>query len=840
MSESKSERLQATSRPPNQMATLFKIQLMSTVIDQPGHPVEVKNSQLFPIFESNESNSDMSLEETSPIAPLSTDIKASQKSNTKTAILTKYHAHYSNMMKLTVWEKSPSEIMAVKKQEYQFGAHVGEFFLHEYDSFVREVNGDIDLLNEEIIKFNALIEDREQLEQLGMIFKAQRFILKRHSDELIRYCPGFKIKFQEGIFNQIQTQAVRLGISSMTYFEDKEHYPVNHSDIIGLYKELLADMHPKKVEKLLQILIKANTLLAYNKRNPNTFKVYDQLKASVEQTTHDDFQKLYAPEDPGYEQFRKVLLISNPIVFLGGGNSLNFSVSSKDNSSTFVLKVENRRGNPSDTEDFLRKRSTFRHIFAPIFAERQATSVVEGQLITRTLMITEFYPSGSLFDIMADNSKYRLFQAAADVFIQMGTIFELLSQANHAHLDPKLENFLVSGGSLCLGDAKGILPLTDQDVNQRYLCNNWYRLLTTSFMDPPEIRNDSFNADQAASYMFGKNLYHFLSQCSTGYLTNKHDGKQFDFSDPLFKTPSGKIFEYLIKELVKPKDRLTIKEALIVLKDMNFELTQAKYRCWNLLDSLKEVEPKISKNFELYNVSIEKATIETIQSLETEFEQFQDNQQKNLIEGRDLCRNFLNTVYKDPGDLNYILYRELIDKANFENFDDIMRRLVVVKTKLEISLKESKINCHMYLADIAATAIAPADKEMEQFIQYFSDRIEKATNQNVESIKKDLQLIHNNLFQLFKQLEKVCARQDNVDWAMELSSKMSTMQVEDRNISATNILMNQLSSSFSSKSVSRPGTVPPANTGTKASVVNGLFKPKPELISTERAPTFRY
>jgi|GEM_PF-3640682 len=300
---------------------------------------------------------------------------------------------------------------------------------------------------------------------------------------------------------------------------------------------------------------------------------------------HIGLARLYAPGEPGARTFKQ-LLDSHEIEFLGGSNSKNFKITNTVNKREYVLKVENRLDAPRFLEDKLAD-SAMKDTLVTVFANR-STSIVDADedTIGVNLQVTEFCRGGDLVDHSKrhSNDAGRM-KAAASLYQQQAQMMMDMARENVACSDLKNTNGLVDAhGKLRMADTKALLPVTGGMVNNLHGDNQRFEILSTTYIDPPEVRRAknlaetsrqfSYQADPANAWVLGKNLYQYLSGCDIQYLHVNHDGKRFDFSAPVFQTDEGRECQRLIEGLVQPdpKNRMPVAEALQALTVMDQRL----------------------------------------------------------------------------------------------------------------------------------------------------------------------------------------------------------------------------------------------------------------------------
>ena len=339
---------------------------------------------------------------------------------------------------------------------------------------------------------------------------------------------------------------------------------------INPFATMLANMPPDDVRTMLDILSRG--------RNFNS----------------QAFSELFKNTNPGYHQ----LLSAYEINYLGGGNCKNYQFTSRTspNPTSFVVRVDDRLGGAREMDTFLRT-SNLKDIVTPIEAARSVT--FNGQ--TKTLLITSVCPGGT----PEAHSKRCLtiedrLKGALDIYSQMATLLLRIDQEDILFPDAKNSNWLLNAeGKLLISDTKSLV-FSDEgyhDYDCMYEKNKWIfgsvpRLITTWTHNPPEINNQRFDVDTMHSFILGKNMYQYLTQCTNDELLNKQNADSLDFTKPIFKTREGLALKTLIKKLVvyNPSHRILVSTAVNELNHLKNHLMSEdtiERKCRGILQNLE-------------------------------------------------------------------------------------------------------------------------------------------------------------------------------------------------------------------------------------------------------------
>lgn len=406
-------------------------------------------------------------------------------------------------------------------------------------TFIRKVNRDIDTLNCCIDAYNNASDREARIAQLKEIFRFKHYMENKYSDNFLKLCPQFSKKIHIGLFLALQAEFAQYGITSLYGMLDKTPpLPANS------FSELLSNMPPEKVSLLINIL------------SIGTFFDKNRLK------------NLYKPNEKNYAEYQNFLQ-NNALSYLGGGNSQNFKIQPNDGSPPYILKIENRFGKPKLPEAHLRHHS-LKDILTPVMAERKSKCVANGHIATRTILTTEFCVGGDLVNhsYNHDEDDVARVNSALDIYSQMLDILIGFGKDGCAFSDMKNDNWLLdSNGKVRIADTKSFLfcnsdGLIDLDKDKK---NTGGAFIETHFISPPELTSTDYliNADKMHAFMFGKDLYEYLTCCSYSTLDGINDAAGLNFDRPIFKTFEGTRLEQLIRKLIRcqPADRISLEEA---------------------------------------------------------------------------------------------------------------------------------------------------------------------------------------------------------------------------------------------------------------------------------------
>jgi len=403
-------------------------------------------------------------------------------------------------------------------------------------AFVDAVNIDIDQLNVLIQDYNASKSMDEKTQLLQKIIHEQQEIDNKYPPDIMGNCASYR----EAIYIKFYKELI-LNRHLLALKNNQEE----HVDTDLTSAQLLVNMSPEKSSQLLGILLKGA------------------------QFNRQDYVKLYNGENNPEALAFKTFLGNHTLTFLGGSNSKNFKITPKVGLA-MVLKIDNRLNMPKSAEAHLKKHS-LQQVLTRVYTERQATFIDEvGSVLTRTLLITEFCDKGNLetHSTTCPDNPTRI-KSALQLYKQMGTILEHIRDDDCAFPDMKNTNWLVDqDGKLRISDTKSFVFSKNDVFDLKCHSNRWYKFLRTDYMNPPELSTPPpFSVDKLHAYLFGKNLYQYLTRCNHNYLNHRNDEQQYDFSAAVFKSEQGRLLKELLKKMIKinPEHRISVREASSML-----------------------------------------------------------------------------------------------------------------------------------------------------------------------------------------------------------------------------------------------------------------------------------
>jgi hypothetical protein len=403
----------------------------------------------------------------------------------------------------------------------------------EMDAFTKKIN-------KFIREYNCATQVSNKIELLKKIQTQIKTIDYTYKPSDLAKSPGY-LAVHAQLFKAIQYEYASLKTSPEQY--------------ASTLSELIANMSPDKVEKLLSILIKGNKAVLTDP-NSELKRIYRSTDRSAEARNFNNF------------------LSHHEISYLGGKNSKNFKVQPLNGQGEpvdpMVLKIENRLDLPKSAEAHLRDKLGNR--LTPIYAERQAACLESGKKVLRPIMITKFCHGGSGVEHgKMSRETTELAQNTQIVFQQMAKAMLDIQKAGCMFPDAKLSNWLIDkNNQVRIADTKSFV-FTDKNgqYSKNLPKNTYYKLLYTKRFIPPEFANLDLpkSADAIHAYLLGKNLYAYTSG-----IFGMDDGKTLDFNKPFFKSPQGIECRKLIEELIRPnpQHRLPLENALDRLMTLNY------------------------------------------------------------------------------------------------------------------------------------------------------------------------------------------------------------------------------------------------------------------------------
>lgn len=299
--------------------------------------------------------------------------------------------------------------------------------------------------------------------------------------------------------------------------------------------------------------------------------LFVQMLLQQEQPATNKLSELYPPEDASTEaQMFREFIKHHQVKYIGGGNSKNFKITPlvPSGAPDKVMKIDNRL-NKSRKADVELHQTMPEHLL-PTYVARQVRSqdARASVSISRTLLVTDFCPHGSLLNYRAKQAANNLIQESVDgLFLGMTDTLLALERNQFIFPDAKITNWLV--------DADGVLKIADtksfEKTNHEGVIDDPDdELLKSPGFIVPELLKESVSAQKTHANLLGLNLYFYLT--GNQLKLNLFQGPPIpenSFDNPVFKGKAGKQYKDLIEGLVN--NTLTLAEAKQKLADIRNE-----------------------------------------------------------------------------------------------------------------------------------------------------------------------------------------------------------------------------------------------------------------------------
>ena len=198
--------------------------------------------------------------------------------------------------------------------------------------------------------------------------------------------------------------------------------------------------------------------------------------------------------------------------------------------------------------------------------------------------------------VYVDYPKFKIISDACKIYSEMIDILSVFQEQGFAHTDIKNSNFLINKeGKLEIADIKGIMAIEDKDkVTMEFKGGPIFSDPTIQSPELKKIQSDGFgscNVDKMHAFMLGKNLYQFLTGCSSSDLENIHINidKTNPFTGQIFEGAEGRQLQNLIRNLLQENP-----EHRISLSEVKYALMQVQQKS-NLQEVLNELRLKQDK-----------------------------------------------------------------------------------------------------------------------------------------------------------------------------------------------------------------------------------------------------
>ena len=452
--------------------------------------------------------------------------------------------------------KSPDSVHNLKMPTVSYISSTKTKFsgekLKRWNIFIRQVNTKIKALNTTINSYNSEENLVNKKELLNQIIEKKKQIEVSSPTDLTSSGSDYEQIIHYDLFASIQQQLQKIDKLESTQSETEQT--------------------PKRTSSLNPLSQSSRSNLIYFLDNAPQ----DMIKKLVVCLADKNFnqqalEKLFKQGDSHYAVFQQ-FLSDNSITILSDGNSKNFKVES-NTGETFVLKLENTLGNTKVVESRLRGTEFKSHLTASE-GERQVIyqPINDNVKKTTTILITDFCSHGNILEgrkgLATDDE---IIDSTLDLFVQMAEILLALQKKDAAFPDMKNTNWLIDKGRVVVADGKSFISSLKGNVSAKIIevdnVGNGGIILSKhmiahEFYSLPS--GGSFEADKMHAFLFGKNLYQYMSNASDSVLRRGY----FPASS-IFNQGSGLELRKLIDKLTAvSKDRISMSETISKLKEI--------------------------------------------------------------------------------------------------------------------------------------------------------------------------------------------------------------------------------------------------------------------------------
>ncbi len=375
-----------------------------------------------------------------------------------------------------------------------------------YQLFINSANADIKIINDGIVEFNALPPDTPpegRLVILNKIYALQQDMNNRYPMNFISTCKAYQTKIHKNLRVQLIEQFKTLGFTSLY----NRNWPIQAPTNPNHLAEMLAKMPQAVFDGFIAICwlepssIGTRLRYLYKQHYPEEFNLVDTFV-----NTHE------------------IRIITSE------GNSRNIWIK-PPSQQPVVLKIDARRGQPKLAEMVLRRKG-FSYLTQSLGEERQGTAILNPrtlETLTATVVITDFCPGGDLKTKAkkihaAKKSPTEIIASTLNYYRQMAAAMLELQTKGFAFPDAKNSNWLIDDNDqLKIADTKSFLFIEPPDkLIFKVPDNLWLNLVYTLTHVPKELleTKNPCSADKMHTYMLGKNVYQFLTDCDVKFLVD--------------------------------------------------------------------------------------------------------------------------------------------------------------------------------------------------------------------------------------------------------------------------------------------------------------------------------
>lgn len=435
-----------------------------------------------------------------------------------------------------------------------------------------KINKEIDVLNALIDTYNHEPNVNQQKQQLELIKKQLQYIQNITPGGVVCELKSMQENIHDKLFSQIRAQEKKLN-------------PPPPADLSAPnFQSLIDEMSYTQLTQFTSALFSGSK---------------KAIKAVYPDTDHSEEARRY-----------RNFLDTHTIKFLGGGNSKNFSLTRNSTGAESVIKIEYRMQNPKQVEYDLRNNTALEKNFPKNSNGRQVSfNNQDATPTTCYIFETELQRGGDIQSYSNQKNSQELVNQSPYIFGQMADILMQMEQSNIAFPDAKNSNWLINEQDrLILADTKSYLPSENGQLTlEKVFEESGYQLIATAGMTAPEMRHDEIPIRVSAmhAYLFGKNLYQFITKCSFSTLK---DPDLFALDQPIFETLEGKIIAHVIRGTTQknPEDRMPLSQVRVELEKAK-AIIHLKKDINEKIDALKKADPKNTTHYDSLQQAANKA-----------------------------------------------------------------------------------------------------------------------------------------------------------------------------------------------------------------------------------------
>lgn len=442
-------------------------------------------------------------------------------------------------------------------------------------SILQAMNDDVRELNRLIDLYNRADDFITRINILKQLDQRQQYLDDAYPDDIIAMVPDYQLHMYTSLHQAICRQREQLHVDS-----NYQLLAIYEPDLGRELSNVIQGMSTADIAQLMQVLASG---------------VRKNLRARLASI---------APTNRAYQDF----LIQHDIMFIGGGNSVNFAFVDRISQQRIILKLENRLNIPKRAERELRDAQQNSSSFLiREWSDRRAVfdDPKTNKKTVRRLIVVDYTQARILEDIPTQSDIIAQQMQAVDIALAQILLYKKMHNLGKTWTDGKGSNifFHRDPRTVCMvaevADCKAFYPC-DPINRTAYFSGS---PIVTVGVSAPELMCQTpgtVNIEQLTVYAIGKNLYESLlvfvpSAYQKYFAPDQNDKRLSDaveltnnyFKHPIFAEP----FQSLIQHMTcaDPAARMSNDDLFTQLLDIKFAAHPQREQYQQICQKLKVI-----------------------------------------------------------------------------------------------------------------------------------------------------------------------------------------------------------------------------------------------------------